>query len=116
MYLSSPSAYNRFPLVGGLILCITFSYDFSLCVKLVGRLPVNLLVTDEKRQETCSESETSTSIGWKEASELPDSSRSAKTVPLQSERMLPATATEAPSLASCWQTARPIPVPPPAFV
>ena len=56
----------------------------------------------------------STSTGWKEAPELPDSVWRAETVSWQSERMLPATATEAPSLASCWHTARPIPVPPPA--
>ena len=35
------------------------------------------------------------------------------TVSRQSARTLPATAIDAPSLASSWHTARPIPVPPP---
>ena len=79
-------------------------------------LPVNLLAMEEKRRETWCESETSTSTGWQEASKLPDSARIVETVSSQSERLLPATATDAPSLASCWHTARPIPVPPPAVV
>ena len=65
---------------------------------------------------TCSEEVTSTSTGQKVVSLCPwllAISCRLSTVSSTSDRMFPATATEAPSFANNWHTARPIPLPPP---